>query len=121
MTGCKNEHEVRLKPPQIILQAARSLVLIVLFNFQALVAEEDFLLIERMLNGMLPVSEHAIEMTKEVLLFEELPGGWRLFGKAGCSSQCLTPTYRLDGLWAGWKRTINASFSPIGTWIEKST
>ncbi|MFJ1267844.1 class D beta-lactamase [Legionella lytica] len=41
----------------------------------------DFL--TRLEQGKLPVSTHAMTMTKKILFAEELPGNWKLFGKTG--------------------------------------
>jgi beta-lactamase class D len=41
--------------------------------------------IRKMLQNKLPVSNHAIDMTKRILFKEELPQGWKLFGKTGWS------------------------------------
>jgi beta-lactamase class D len=41
----------------------------------------DFL--EKLINRQIPCSKHAHEMTKHILFFEDLAGGWRLYGKAG--------------------------------------
>jgi beta-lactamase class D len=38
-----------------------------------------------MLLGKLPLSSNAVEMTRSLLFKEEIPAGWRLFGKTGWS------------------------------------
>ena len=47
----------------------------------SLIEQVDFL--QKMIRSDLPVSSHAIQMTKSLLFLEELPGGWSLFGKTG--------------------------------------
>lgn len=39
--------------------------------------------IQSMIDKKLPVSAKAVEMTKEILYIQELPGGWKLYGKTG--------------------------------------
>ncbi len=41
--------------------------------------------IQKMILGKLPISTHAIQMTKALLFKEESPEGWKLFGKTGWS------------------------------------
>jgi len=41
--------------------------------------------LRKLVHGQLPVSEKAIEMAKKVCFREELPGGWKLYGKTGWS------------------------------------
>jgi beta-lactamase class D len=49
--------------------------------------EEQVKLIQRMLQGKLPIKPSSIQLTKALLFLEELEGGWKLFGKRGlCSS-----------------------------------
>lgn len=59
-----------------------------------------------MVNNTLPVSRHAHEITKNILFVEELPGGWKLYGKTG-SGVLLSPdrTRKLKiqhGWFIGW-------------------
>jgi beta-lactamase class D len=44
---------------------------------------EQVVFIQKMLICALPVSTNASQMTKEILFVEELPGGWKLYGKTG--------------------------------------
>jgi beta-lactamase class D len=44
---------------------------------------EQISFLEKLLNNTLPVSRNAQEMTKNILFVEELPGGWKLYGKTG--------------------------------------
>jgi len=46
-------------------------------------AEEQVMFIQKMIQKNLPVSNYANEMTKKLLFIEELPEGWKLFGKTG--------------------------------------
>ena len=43
--------------------------------------QTDFL--QKLVNNALPVSELAKTKTKEILFIQELPGGWKLYGKTG--------------------------------------
>lgn len=45
--------------------------------------KEEIEFVERVNQNKLPVNAHALEMTKKILFVEELPGGWKLFGKTG--------------------------------------
>ncbi|MGL5264244.1 MAG: penicillin-binding transpeptidase domain-containing protein [Candidatus Rhabdochlamydia sp.] len=45
--------------------------------------------IQKMIQGELAVSSHAVQMTKELLLLDTLPGGWKLFGKTGWSGSMI--------------------------------
>lgn len=69
--------------------------------------QEQVEFIQKMVNGKLPISNHALAMTKAILFKEELPGGWKLFGKTGWSGSDITR----DG------KTLQHSWF-VG-WIEK--
>lgn len=63
--------------------------------------------IQKMVIGNLPVSTQAIQITKSLLFKEELPDGWKLFGKTG---------------WSGPISGSNSNNFEIGWfvgWIEK--
>lgn len=45
--------------------------------------DEQIAFIQNMIDGKLPVSAKALEMTKKILFIQELPGGWSLYGKTG--------------------------------------
>lgn len=45
--------------------------------------DEQIQFLQKLINNKLPVSAKAIEMTKNILFIQELPGGWKLFGKTG--------------------------------------
>ncbi len=55
--------------------------------------------IQKMLLGELPVSSYALQMTKELLFKEELPTGWKLFGKTGLGN---TAEDEESGWFVGW-------------------
>jgi beta-lactamase class D len=60
--------------------------------------QEQVLFIQKMLHEQLPVSHHAHEMTKSHLFINELPNGWKLFGKTGLGQDT-----NLDvGWFVGW-------------------
>jgi beta-lactamase class D len=60
--------------------------------------------IQKMLRGKLPVSTHAIEMTRALVFKEELPEGWKLFGKTGYSGSDIARDGKtLEHSWfVGW-------------------
>lgn len=61
--------------------------------------QEQVMFLQKMLSGQLPISKHAIDMTRSILFIEELPGGWKLYGKTGWSGF----TRRPDGVnQVGW-------------------
>ena len=45
--------------------------------------QEQVEFIQKMIHQELPVSSHAVHMTREILFKEELTDGWKLFGKTG--------------------------------------
>lgn len=47
---------------------------------------EQLNFVQKMLHGKLPISSYAIQKTKVLLFKEELPKGWKLFGKTGMGS-----------------------------------
>jgi len=46
---------------------------------------EQAAFIQKMVGGQLPLSNNSVQMTKVLLFKEELPEGWKLFGKTGWS------------------------------------
>lgn len=60
--------------------------------------------IQKIIRAQLPISSHAIEMTKAILFKEELPEGWKLFGKTGWSGSDITKDGKtLEHSWfVGW-------------------
>lgn len=65
---------------------------------------EQMVFLQKLLDGALPVSKKATQMTKKILFREELAGGWKLYGKTGNGRNAKT------GLQNGWF---------VG-WIEKN-
>lgn len=68
--------------------------------------EEQAVFLQKLVDHQLPVSKKSYEMTKKILFREELPGGWKLYGKTG-NGQQLSPdkTKKLDlqhGWFVGW-------------------
>jgi beta-lactamase class D len=68
--------------------------------------------IQKMVREQLPISSSAIQMTKKILFKEELPEGWKLFGKTGGGSSDVTE----DGIPLV---TQNLEHSWFVGWIEK--
>lgn len=62
----------------------------------------DFL--QKMIQGLLPISSKAIRMTRAILFKEELSEGWKLFGKTGWSGSDITKDGKtLEHSWfVGW-------------------
>lgn len=59
--------------------------------------------IQRMIQGKLPISNYAIQMTKVLLFRDELPEGWKLFGKTGKGSISDQDDKNLEVVWfVGW-------------------
>lgn len=68
--------------------------------------EEQVTFIKKLVDNKLPVSLHSHEMTKSILFIEELPNGWKLYGKTG-SGNLLSQdrTIKLEtqhGWFVGW-------------------
>ena len=77
--------------------------------------EEQTVFLQKLINNQLPVSTKSQDMTKNIMFREELPGGWKLYGKTGSGQQqTVGKTKSLDlksfGLQHGWF---------VG-WIEKN-
>lgn len=51
--------------------------------------KEQVELLQTMLQGKFSIASHAIQMTKALLFIEELPKGWKLFGKTGWSGSII--------------------------------
>ena len=62
-----------------------------------------------MLAGKLPIKQHAITMTKNILFVEDLKNGWKFYGKTGMGSLLNADGTKNPDLYHGWF---------IG-WIEK--
>jgi beta-lactamase class D len=66
--------------------------------------KEQVHFIQKMINQELPISLHALKMTKALLFKETLPGEWQLFGKTGWSGSDITKDGQaLEHSWfVGW-------------------
>ena len=66
--------------------------------------KEQVDLIQKMISKKLPISDHAIEMTKALLFKEALSEGWNLYGKTGWSGSYITADGRIQehGWFVGW-------------------
>lgn len=59
--------------------------------------------IQKMVHGNLPISTHALEMTKRLVFKEELPEGWKLYGKTGLGTTIIPNGTQLYVRWfIGW-------------------
>lgn len=73
--------------------------------------EEQVVFLQNLIDNKLPISLKSHEMTKNILFVEELPSGWKLYGKTGNGSQLnKNRTKKLDlqkdGLLVGFKEII---------------
>lgn len=66
--------------------------------------KEQVSFIQKMIQGNLLISTNSIQMTKAILFKEELPEGWKLFGKTGWSGSDITEDGKtLEHSWfVGW-------------------
>jgi beta-lactamase class D len=72
--------------------------------------KEQVNFIQKMIQKKLPISAYATQMTKVLLFKEELPEGWRLYGKTGKGS-ILEESNHLEIVWfVGWIEKNNAFF-----------
>lgn len=69
--------------------------------------KEQVIFLQKIVQNDLPISDNAIQKTKELLLLEELSEGWKLFGKTGWSGSIIGQ----DGK--------NIEFGWFVGWIEK--
>ncbi len=77
--------------------------------------QADF--VKRMVRRELPLSDHAVEMTKRLVFKEDLSGGWKLFGKTGWSGS--SPRLQ-HGWFVGWIEKQEAVF-PFAYLIRAET
>jgi beta-lactamase class D len=63
---------------------------------------EQVLFIEKLINETLPISTEAVRMTKSLLFIDELPNGWKLFGKTGAGSISDSDGKNALGWFVGW-------------------
>ena len=71
-------------------------------------AEEQIIFLQKLIKNELPVSLKAHEMTKKIMFIQELPAGWKLYGKTG-NGRLLDKNGNQSALQQGWF---------VG-WIEK--
>lgn len=69
--------------------------------------EEQAHFLQRMVRDKLSVSSTAVEQTKALLFVDELPGGWKLFGKTGWSGSSIDLEI---GWFVGWVEKGQAVF-----------
>jgi beta-lactamase class D len=75
--------------------------------------------IRKMLQGNHPVSSYASQMTRQSLFVDELPNGWKLFGKTGWSSSIDTPDGKQElGWFIGWVEK-EGDFFPFAYTIQE--
>jgi beta-lactamase class D len=77
----------------------------------------DFL--QKMIRAQLPISSRAIQMTRAIMFNEELPEGWKLFGKTGWSGSVIAKDGKiLEHSWfVGWIEK-DESFYPFAYLIR---
>ncbi len=71
--------------------------------------EEQTQFLQKLIDNKLPASVLSHEMTKKILYIQELPGGWKLYGKTGNGQQLSADKTQKFDLQHGWF---------VG-WIEK--
>lgn len=71
--------------------------------------EEQVIFLEKLLANALPVSKHAHDMAKGIIYVEDLPNGWKLYGKTGSGYLLKTDNEEKLEIKHGWF---------VG-WIEK--
>lgn len=66
--------------------------------------KEQVTFIQKMIQNKLPISSHAIQMTKAILFKEESPERWKLFGKTGWSGSDVAEDGKTleHGWFVGW-------------------
>ncbi|HHM2288181.1 TPA: class D beta-lactamase [Legionella pneumophila] len=70
---------------------------------------EQIQFLQKIIHKKLPVSQKAYTMTKNIMYIQELPGGWKLYGKTGTGRQLTKDKSQKFPLQHGWF---------VG-WIEK--
>jgi beta-lactamase class D len=68
--------------------------------------QEQVAFLRKLVREELSLSQHAVEMTKIILFKEELPEGWKLFGKTGWSGS----NGQEHGWFVGWIEKDHAFF-----------
>ncbi len=64
--------------------------------------KEQVNVLRNMIQGNLSISNHSVQMTKMLLFIEELPNGWKLFGKTGWSGSKPVGKNFQTGWFIGW-------------------
>lgn len=64
--------------------------------------KEYVVFLQNLVDNKLPLSLKSQEMTKNILFLEELPGGWKLYGKTGHGSQLSKDRVKKLDLQHGW-------------------
>lgn len=65
--------------------------------------KEQVEFVQKMIQGRLPVSSNALQMTRNLLFKEEMPQGWKLFGKTALGSTVDENGKKLKVRWfVGW-------------------
>ena len=75
--------------------------------------------LKKIIRSSLPVSQNALDMTKNIILIETLPNGWKLFGKTGATSTTLEKDRQL-GWFIGWVEKNELSY-PFALVIQDAT
>lgn len=75
----------------------------------AISSQEQIQFVQKITDKTLPLSQKAFAMTKNILYIQELPGGWKLYGKTGNGQQLTKDKSQKLPLQHGWF---------VG-WIEK--
>lgn len=71
---------------------------------------EQVKFLQKIVHKQLPISANAFRMTKDIIYIQELPGGWKLYGKTGTGQQLTADKSQKLPLQHGWF---------VG-WIEKN-
>jgi beta-lactamase class D len=72
-----------------------------------------------MIREKLPISSDAFQMTKNLLFKEEIPGGWKLFGKTGLGSTVDENGKSLKVRWfVGWVES-DQNFFPFAYLLQE--
>jgi beta-lactamase class D len=86
--------------------------------------EEQAVFLEKLLANTVPVSAHAQQMTRNILYVEDLPGGWKLYGKTGTGfllSRDRTEKFKIKhGRFIGWiEKDDKKEDEPTGSRAKK--
>lgn len=65
-------------------------------------ADEQIIFLKKLITYKLPVSKEAINHTKNIIFIEELPSGWKLYGKTGSGWQKNSDGSKKDNMGYGW-------------------